>query len=192
MLGRQIVAMAVFMIISFSICYAGSYAISIGSDLESSVQCSKYHFEEKILEKLVRLEHKLEIYDEKMKTWEKLVPSNLDKIDDAKKQTETFLESMRDTFNQEHIRLNGSFQETVDQIYIQSKSKVKNVLDSLSTKMEDFNESQKKRENVFDFLQSTLQQERTQFNKEKIQLNESYQETVENIYLQSEKKLKMF
>ncbi|OPL33549.1 hypothetical protein AM593_05767, partial [Mytilus galloprovincialis] len=178
--------------ISILICmhYAGSYGSSIGSDVESSLQCSKYHFEERILEKLVRIEHKLEIYDEKMKTWEKLVPSNLDKIDDAKKKTEFFLESMRDTLNQEHMRLNDSFLETVDQIYIQSESKVKSVLDSVSTKMEKFNEFQQKRENVFDKLQATLQQERTRFNKEKVQLNDSYQETVENIYLQSEKKVK--
>ncbi|CAC5397241.1 Fibrinogen-like protein A,Ryncolin-2,Tenascin-X,Angiopoietin-related protein 6,Angiopoietin-related protein 2,Ryncolin-1,Ryncolin-3,Fibrinogen C domain-containing protein 1 [Mytilus coruscus] len=161
--------MAVAFMICFCICFVGSYASSIGSSLESSLQCSKFHFEEKVLEKLVRLEHKIEI-------WEGSIPTNLDKMNDARKQTEIFLESMRDLHHQEQIRLNDSFQETVENIYLKSESKVKSALDSFSTKMGEFGN---RSENALRILQSTMLQEQERFNK-------SFQETVENIKTQSE------
>ncbi|CAG2240736.1 unnamed protein product [Mytilus edulis] len=48
---------------------------SIGSESESLLTCSKFHFEEKVLEKLVRLEHKVEIYEETIKKFENLFVS---------------------------------------------------------------------------------------------------------------------
>ncbi|OPL32851.1 hypothetical protein AM593_00033, partial [Mytilus galloprovincialis] len=175
--------------ICLCICYAGSCASSIGSPLESSLQCSKYHFEEKVLEKLVRLELKMEMYEAKIKTWEYSIPTNLDKIDNAKRQTETFLDSMRDILQQEQTRLNGSFQETVENVYLKSESKVKSALDVLSYKIEEYNESQNRRENALELLRSSFRQEQKQFKQEQIRLNDSVQKTVENIHLQLEIKV---
>lgn len=47
-----------------------SESSSVGSDSESLLTCSKFHFEEKVLEKLLRLEHKMEKTEEKMNKWE--------------------------------------------------------------------------------------------------------------------------
>ncbi|XP_076086854.1 fibrinogen-like protein 1 [Mytilus galloprovincialis] len=58
----------------------------------------------------------MEMYEAKIKSWEDSIPTNLDKIDDAKKQTETFLESMWDILHHEQTHLNGSFHETVEQV----------------------------------------------------------------------------
>ncbi|CAC5356130.1 Fibrinogen-like protein A,Ryncolin-2,Tenascin-X,Angiopoietin-related protein 6,Angiopoietin-related protein 2,Microfibril-associated glycoprotein 4,Ryncolin-1,Ryncolin-3,Fibroleukin,Fibrinogen C domain-containing protein 1 [Mytilus coruscus] len=160
--------MAVAFMICFCICFVGSYASSIGSSLESSLQCSKFHFEETVLEKLVRLEHKIEI-------WEGSIPTNLDKMNDARKQTEIFLESMRDLHHQEQIRLNDSFQETVENIYLksektveniktQSESNVNSILDSILSKIDEFSESHSKRENAMELLQSNFLQEQERFN----------------------------
>ncbi|CAG2191287.1 Ryncolin-2,Angiopoietin-related protein 1,Ryncolin-1,Tenascin-X,Ficolin-2,Tenascin,Ryncolin-3,Angiopoietin-related protein 2,Angiopoietin-4 [Mytilus edulis] len=176
--------MALVWAICFCVCYAGCCASSIGSPLESSLQCSKYHFEEKVLEKLVRLELKMEMYEAKIKTWEDSIPTNLDKIDNAKKQTETFLESMRDILQQEQTRLNGSFHETVENVYLKSESKVKSALDLLSYKIEEYSESQNRRENALELLRSSFRQEQKQFKQEQIRLNDSVQKTVENIHLQ--------
>ncbi|XP_071145854.1 fibrinogen gamma-B chain-like [Mytilus edulis] len=182
--------MAFVWAICLCICYAGSCASSIGSTLDSSLQCSKYHFEEKVLEKLIRLELKMEMYEAKIKTWEDSIPTNLDKIDNAKKQTETFLESMREILLREQTRLNGSFQETVENVYLKSDRKVNSALDVLSYKIAEYNESQNRRENALELLRFSFRQEQKQFKQEQIRLNDSVQKTVENIYLQSETKVK--
>ncbi|CAC5397236.1 Fibrinogen-like protein A,Ryncolin-2,Tenascin-X,Angiopoietin-related protein 6,Ficolin-2,Ryncolin-1,Ryncolin-3,Ficolin-1,Fibroleukin [Mytilus coruscus] len=132
----------------------------------------------------------MEMYEAKIKTWEDSIPTNLNKLDDAKKQTETFLESMQDILYQEQTRLNGSFHETVENVYLKSESKVKSALDALSYKIDEYSESQNRRENVIKLLQSTFRQEQKRFKQEQTHLNDSFQETVENIYLQSEIKVK--
>lgn len=43
---------------------------SIGTDSESLVSCSIFHSEEKVLEKIVQLEYKMELNEEKIKKWE--------------------------------------------------------------------------------------------------------------------------
>ncbi|CAC5397240.1 unnamed protein product [Mytilus coruscus] len=170
--------MDIFIVINFCMCYV-TYASSIGAPLTLSLQCSKYHFEEKVLEKLVRLELKIEMYEAKIKTWEVSIPTNLDKLDDARKQTNTFLESMQDILYQEQIRLNDSFEETVENIHLQSEIKVKSVLDSFSTKILQF---ENRREHALEH--STLLQEQERF-------KDSFQETVENIKTQSESRVKI-
>ncbi|XP_071145026.1 fibrinogen gamma-B chain-like [Mytilus edulis] len=132
----------------------------------------------------------MEMYEAKIKSWEDSIPTNLDKIDNAKKQTETFLESMRDILHHEQTRLNGSFHETVENIYRKSERKVKSALDLLSYKIEEYSESQNRREKVLELLRSSFQQEQEQFKQEQIRLNDSVQKTVENMYLQSESKVK--
>ncbi|VDI15091.1 Hypothetical predicted protein [Mytilus galloprovincialis] len=95
---------------------------SIGSESESLLTCSKFHFEEKVLEKLVRLEHKVEIYEETIKKWENLCVSKLEKLDEVQKQSETFFKSMQVAQVQEEIRLNKSYNEIIDGF----KSQIKN------------------------------------------------------------------
>lgn len=73
-----------------------SVSRSVGTDSESLLSCSKFNFEEKILEKLVRLGHKMEINEEKMEKWEDAFSSKLDKMDEVIKQTKSFVESMRE------------------------------------------------------------------------------------------------
>ncbi|CAC5364591.1 unnamed protein product [Mytilus coruscus] len=172
--------MAVVFTICVCICYAVSCASSIGSPLESSLQFSKYHFEEKVLEKLVRPELKMEMYESKIKTWEDLIPINLDKIDHARKQTDTFLESMRIILQQEQIRLNDSFKETVDNVYLKSEREIKRILDSISTKIGEF---ENRSENALALLQDSLLQEQERF-------NHSFHETVAYMYIQSGSKVK--
>ncbi|CAC5402657.1 C1QL [Mytilus coruscus] len=84
-------------------------ARSLSSEFDSLLSCSKFHFEEKVLEKVVRLEHKMEVYEEKVKLWGESFASNLDKVTEAKKQTETFVKTMRNAYIQDQTRLNDSF-----------------------------------------------------------------------------------
>ncbi|CAG2223630.1 unnamed protein product [Mytilus edulis] len=115
----------------------------------------------------------MEMYEAKIKSWEDSIPTNLDKIDHAKRQTETFLESMQNILLQEQTRLNESFQETVENIYLKSESKINSALESKIGEFED------KSESALELLQSSLVQDQTRFN-----------ETVTNMYTQSESKVK--
>lgn len=65
---------------------AGALSSSVGSDFESLHTCSKFHFEEKVLEKLVWLDHKMQIFEEKIDEWENSISSKLNNINDIKKQ----------------------------------------------------------------------------------------------------------
>ncbi|XP_076086143.1 uncharacterized protein LOC143056860 [Mytilus galloprovincialis] len=132
----------------------------------------------------------MEMYEAKIKTWEDSIPTHLDKIDSAKKKTETFLESMREILHQEQTRLNGSFHETVENVYLKSENKVKSALDLLSYKIEEYNESQNRRENAIEPLRSSLRQEKKQFEQEQTRINNATQETVENTYRLLESKVK--
>ncbi|VDI63220.1 Hypothetical predicted protein [Mytilus galloprovincialis] len=84
---------------------------SLNSESESLMSCSRFHFEEKVLEKVVRLEHEMEVYVEKLKLWEQSVSSSLDKVTEAKKQKDTFVESIQNIFKQDQTRFNDSFIE---------------------------------------------------------------------------------
>ncbi|CAC5397242.1 unnamed protein product [Mytilus coruscus] len=119
----------------------------------------------------------MEMYEAKIKTWEDFIPTNLDKFDNAKKQTETFLESMRNILQQEQQRLNDSFQETVENIYLKSESKIKSVLESKIGELET------KSESALELLQSSQMQDQEQFNV-------SFHKIVENMYIQSGNKVK--
>ncbi|CAC5383419.1 C1QL [Mytilus coruscus] len=142
---------------------------SLGSESESLLSCSKFHFEEKILEKVVRLEHKMEVYAEKIKLWEESITSILDKVTEAKKKTETFVESMRDAYLQDQTRFNDSFLETVDHFKLQSANEtgfyerqMNSLLDSFSSKVIEFSEAERKREST---MKLSLHQEQNRFNE---------------------------
>ncbi|VDI63224.1 Hypothetical predicted protein [Mytilus galloprovincialis] len=113
------------------------FASSLGSESQSLLSCSKFHFEEKVLEKVVRLENKMEVYEEKIKLWEASVSSKLEhkmevyaekitlwdasissslnKVTETKKQTEIFFDSMRDAHLKDQTRFNISFHEAKKQ-----------------------------------------------------------------------------
>lgn len=114
--------MMMLCMIFFGLMIMRTVSSSIGSESESLLTCSKFHFEEKVLEKLVRLEHKVEIYEETIKKWENLCVSKLEKLDEVQKQSETFFKSMQVAQVQEEIRLNKSYNEIIDGF----KSQIKN------------------------------------------------------------------
>lgn len=61
---------------------------------DSLYWCSKYHFEEKVLEKLIRLEHKMEIFTDKMKQWESEINFKSELLSESKSKVNEFLHSI--------------------------------------------------------------------------------------------------
>ncbi|CAC5365372.1 unnamed protein product [Mytilus coruscus] len=158
---------------------------SVGSDSESLMSCSKFHFEEKVLEKLVRLEHKMDLNEEKLKKWEETFSHQLEKLDEAIKQTEIFVELMRDIQLQEQSRHNDSYHEIVERFKGQSKNETEfygvqmnSLLESLSSKIEELSVDDKNRKNALESLQNTLRQEQNRF-------NQSFDVILENFRLSS-------
>ncbi|VDI81869.1 Hypothetical predicted protein, partial [Mytilus galloprovincialis] len=161
-------------------------ASSIGSESGSLSACSKFDFEEKVLEKLVRLEHKMEVYTEKMKLWEESVSTSLDKVVEAKIKTETFIESMRETQRQYQTRFNESLLETIEHFKLQSENKTEmyerkmnTLLESFSFKIQELSEAERKRESA---TQVSLDQEQNRFNA-------SFDKIVENFQVRFNKSL---
>ncbi|VDI38270.1 Hypothetical predicted protein [Mytilus galloprovincialis] len=149
-----------------------SVSSSVGSDSESLFSCSKFDFEEKLLEKLVRFEHKMQLNEIKLKKWEDTFSSKLDKMEEAIKRTEIFLETMLETQLQEQSRLNDSFQKIIDRFKFQTKNETKfheeqinTLLKSLSSKTEEISDAEKNRETALELMQNTLYQDQNQFNK---------------------------
>ncbi|CAG2233647.1 C1QL [Mytilus edulis] len=145
---------------------------SVGSDSESLFSCSKFDFEEKLLEKLVRFEHKMQLNEIKLKKWEDTFSSKLDKMEEAIKRTEIFVETMLETQLQEQSRLNDSFQEIIDLFKFQTKNETKfheeqinTLLKSLSSKTEEISDAEKNRETALELMQNTLHQDQNRFNK---------------------------
>ncbi|CAG2185804.1 C1QL [Mytilus edulis] len=181
--------MLLFRIISISLWILASGSISIGSDSEALMSCSKFHFEEKVLEKLIRLEHKMELNEEKLKKWEETFSFILDKMEQAIKQSDIFVESVRDTQLQEQSRLDDSYHEIVERFKGQSKKEtgvhgeqMNTMLKSLSTKIEEISIAENNRENALEQIQNTLHQEQNRFNK-------SFDVTLDSFRLASNKSL---
>lgn len=144
---------------------------TLGSESESLLTCSRFHFEEKVLEKLVRMEHKFEQLEMKTKIREDVISSKLDEINEMEKQTKAFIESVRDSEIQDQIRLNESYNEIVQHFKIQSKNEtgvygrqMNTLMDSLTLRMHELIEAEQKRESVLESMQFTLDQEKTRFN----------------------------
>ncbi|XP_071136742.1 uncharacterized protein [Mytilus edulis] len=195
------------LIILLSLSFVCAASSSIGSEFESSLSCSKFHFEEKVLEKLVRLEHKMQILEEKMDAREKLNTAKLDEINNImnareklntakldeisniKKQTETFVQSVQDAQIRDQTRFNKSYQEIVEHFQTQVDNETEiygdhmnALLGSLSSKMEVFTEAEKKRESVTEFMKRSFDREQEKFNS-------SYDQIVENFKVTSGKTL---
>ncbi|VDI82400.1 Hypothetical predicted protein, partial [Mytilus galloprovincialis] len=180
---------------------------SVGSYSETLLTCSKFHFEEKVLEKLVRLEHKMEINDQMMKRWEDLFSSKLNKMDTVIKQTEIFVESLRSTDLQEQSRLNDSYQEIVENLKIRSKNeielygkqitvmleslstkikgKTKRWEDAISSKLNTIDVAMNQTETFVEFVRHTYLHNQSR-------LNYSYQEIVENYKIRSKNETEMY
>lgn len=177
------------LIILLSLSFVWASSSSIGSEFESSLSCSKFHFEEKVLEKLVRLEHKMQILEEKMYVREKLNTAKLDEINNIKKQTEAFVQSVQDAQLRDQTRFNKSYQEIVEHFKIQATNEtdvygnqMNTLLESLTSKIGAFTEAEKKMESVTKLMQFTLDREQKRFNS-------SYDQIVENFGVNSNKTL---
>lgn len=88
------------------------------------------------------------------------------------KQAKTFVESMRDTQLQQQSRLNDSYNEIVEHFKIKARNEaafhgeqINTMLDSLSSKIEEFSDAENKRKKTLDLLQYTLHQEQKRFNQ---------------------------
>lgn len=108
------------LLIRLAIIMSGSS--SVGSDSETLFTCYKFHFEEWLLEQLVRSGHIMEIHDQMMKRLEDLFSSKLDRIDAAIKQTEIFVESLRNTDIQEQSRQIDSYENILENFEIRLKN----------------------------------------------------------------------
>ncbi|VDI63222.1 Hypothetical predicted protein [Mytilus galloprovincialis] len=179
------------------------FASSVGSESESLLTCTKFHFEEKVLEKMIRLEnkmevyaekiklweesvsskleHKMEIYAEKVKLWEESVSSSLNKVTEAMKQTETFVDSMRGAHLLEQTRFNNYFVEVKDQ----TKSFVDSMRDAhlqAQTQFNDsFNEVQKQTETFVDSMRNAHLQDQTQFNDSFLEVKKQAESFVDSM-----------
>ncbi|VDI66556.1 Hypothetical predicted protein [Mytilus galloprovincialis] len=197
--------MLLFRILAISLSIVVSGSSSVGSDSDYLLTCTKFHFEEKVLEKLVRLEHKMEInkekmnkwevklesmssqIDEQMKRWEDTFVSKLDKIDETVNETKIFVKSVRDIQLLEQSRINDLYRENVEYFKDRSKNEseiyghqINAMLGSLSSKIEEVGVAEKKRHNALESMQYTLQQDKERFNK-------SFDLFLENTKLRSDK-----
>ncbi|XP_071135085.1 uncharacterized protein [Mytilus edulis] len=181
--------MFVFRLFSLSLSVITTLTSSVGSQSESLVTCSKFHFEEKVLEKLVRLEHKMELFEEKMKIMESSMSKKLEKMNEIEKETETLTETMLDKQLQTETRINDYYKEIVVNFKTQSRNetkvfgeKMESLLESVSLNIRENNEAEKERERKMESIQRDSQEEQKRFNT-------SYDVIVQHFKVQSNKTL---
>ncbi|CAG2231889.1 unnamed protein product [Mytilus edulis] len=202
---RKLAKMLIFRVLAICLSIVVSGSSSVGSDSESLLTCSKFHFEEKVLEKLVRLEHKMEItegkmnewevklvslsskIDEQMKRWEDTFLSKLVKMDETVNQTKIFVKSVRDIQLQEQSRIYDLYHESVEHFKIRSQNEsemygqqINSILVSMSSKIEEVGVAEKRRGNAMEIMQYTFQQDQRRF-------NQSFDIFLENTKFQSNK-----
>ncbi|VDI25899.1 Hypothetical predicted protein [Mytilus galloprovincialis] len=174
--------MTILRILSLCLLFMNAFSISLRSEPESllSNTCSKFDFEERVLEKLVRLEHKIEIYEDKAKRWDNSIVSKLEKMDEALKQSKTFTDSVQAAQQQEQLRLNKSYSEIVDSFKNRMDNetefygqRIDNLLKSFSLKIHELTEAEKTRENYIELMQLTFLQEQKRFNQSFDQMGET-------------------
>ncbi|CAG2233646.1 C1QL [Mytilus edulis] len=164
--------MLLFRVLSISLSIVVSLSISVGSDPNSLLSVQNFIFEEKVLEKLIRFEHKMELNEQKIQKWENGYSSKLDKMEEAIKRTDIFVETVQENQLQEQSRLNESYQEIVDRFKFQTKNEIKfhgdqmkTMLKSMSSKIEEFSVAEKNRENALERMYNTLHEEQYRVNK---------------------------
>ncbi|CAG2240727.1 C1QL [Mytilus edulis] len=149
--------------------------------------------DEKVLEKLVRLEHKMELFEEKMKTMESSMSKKLKRMDEIEKETETLTDTMLDKQLQIETRINDSYQEIINNFKTQSNNettlyeeKMDSLFDSLSLKSQTLSEAEKERERKIVSMQRDSHEEHKRFNTSsdaivknfKVQSNKTLQELI--------------
>ncbi|VDI49176.1 Hypothetical predicted protein, partial [Mytilus galloprovincialis] len=171
------------LIILLSISFVWTSSSSIGSEFESTLSCSKFHFEEKVLEKLVRLEHKMQILEEKMDSREMLNTAKLDEISN--------IMDIKDTQIQEQTRFNKSYQEIVEHFKIKATNEtdiygdqINTLLEYFSSKVEVFTEPENKRESVSELMQFNIDREQKRFNSSYDQIVENFKESSKTTLLE--------
>ncbi|CAC5358880.1 unnamed protein product [Mytilus coruscus] len=142
-----------------------------GSQAESLLTCSKYDFEEKVLEKLVRLEHKIEMFDEKIKIWEDSISTKLSKFEEKMDSNDETTEKLR-------LQTNNK----VDSF----KEQIRNMSQSLTSKSQKLYEAEHTRDSEFKSMQTSLLRDKENFNDSFIDIVENFQhfQTVSNKKLQ--------
>ncbi|CAC5381916.1 unnamed protein product [Mytilus coruscus] len=95
--------------------------------------CSKYHFEEKVLEKLIRLEHKMEIFNEKMKIWKDSISTKLSQFEDK-------MDSYDETTKHFKIQINNKIDIFEEQM--------SNMSQSLTSYSQQLKEAEQTRDNL--------------------------------------------
>ncbi|VDI64750.1 Hypothetical predicted protein [Mytilus galloprovincialis] len=185
--------MFVFRLFSLCLSVITTLTSSISSESKTLLTCSKFHFEEKVLEKLVRLEHKMELFEEKMKTMESSMSKKLKRMDEIEKETETLTETMLDKQLQIETRINDSYQESIFNFKTQSNNETKlygekmdSLFDALSLKSQTLSEAEKERERKMESMQRDSHDEHKWFNTSsdaivknfKVQSNKTLQELI--------------
>lgn len=143
-------------------------SFTIRSEAETMLTCSKYHFEEKVLEKLIRLEHKVEIFSEKMKIWEDLILKTLSKF-------EVKMDSTDETTEKFKLQTNNKVDIFGEQIRHMSRS--------LASYVHTLYEAQHTRDSEFKSMQITFLRDKEHFNNSFNNIVEHFQ-TVSNGTLQ--------
>ncbi|XP_063436256.1 uncharacterized protein LOC134717690 [Mytilus trossulus] len=164
-------------------------ASSLGSVSESLSTCSKFHFEEKVLEKVVRLEHKLEVCTEKMKVWEESISSSLVKVTEAKKLTETFVESMRNAHLQDQMRFNNSLLEAKKQTETFVESMRNSHIQDQMWFNDSFLEAKKQTETFVESMRNSHIQDQMRFNDSFLEAKKqtkTFVESMRNSHIQDQ------
>lgn len=106
--------MFVLNIIVFCLSSVYASASTIGGVTYSTTACSKFDFEEKVLEKLVRLELKIEIFEQKQKAWEEKILVQLTKFENTEQSVTRDITIAIDNLNRELDRQKSILSSTLD------------------------------------------------------------------------------
>lgn len=137
MLYFRLVKMMRIIAISIILCHiCSSFTFSDPLDSKENIpsltQCSKYDFEEKVLEKLVRMEHKMEMYEIKMKKFEESVMFKLNDFNESESQRRYTMKSLiLQTFKEEKSALNSSVKSLILDTFTEEKSLLNSSVQSL-------------------------------------------------------------
>ena len=79
-------------------------------------RCSKFDFEEKVLEKVVRFEHKIELITETLKDFSNQMKDNFKKMEADWTETKNKIELMKDEVIEREKMLNDSIHTTMQSL----------------------------------------------------------------------------
>ena len=79
-------------------------------------RCSKFDFEEKVLEKVVRFEHKIELITETLKEFSNQMKDNFNKMEADWTETKNRIELMKDEVIEREKMLNDTVHTTMQSL----------------------------------------------------------------------------